>query len=374
MRFAVLKGVQGFGDRLQCLLQAIRYAINTERILVVDWRDTDWTHDPGSFGFDDYFRLRAVRSFGLREFLLYLEHHGSTLSVEPAPWRHKLLDWRYQNWIYSTIFSHAKEDGDEAHNQVITRILDYEQADFDADVVVLPGVYRRRCFYKDVGLMQLSPWAEQRVQALLAAQPELRRFGYDAVHLRGGSKAWAGGYVPLKGLAEQIATTWPDEDHYFERMHTTYSGIAQKHGTLPLLLVSDSQYLVDRWQERFGPCLSLPTFNHVLEESGTHKIQAHTLQAHRISKQDLNLELIRDFTLLCNARTITWDGISLFAKAAVSCRQGGVSLSWLPEAPASAAAAPSAAEDAGDDSSEEAISASPEAPQEATPEPTPSIR
>jgi len=339
MRFAVLKGVQGFGDRLQCLLQAIRYALNTERILVVDWRDTDWTHDPGSFGFDDYFSLPGVRRFGLQEFLLYLEHHGSSLSVEPASWRHKLADWRYQNWVYSTIFNHPKHDDDEALNQTIARIVAYERPDLDADVVVLPGVYRRHCAYRDVGLLRLTPWAEARLQALLASQPQLHRFGYDAVHLRGGSKPWAGGHVPLKDLADQIEKTWPDRDQYFERMHTAYTNITEKHGERPLLLVSDSQLLVDHWQESYGPCINLPTFNHIIEESGTHKIHAHTLKTHQISKQDLNLELIRDFTLLCNARTITWDGISLFSKAAVACRQTGVSLSWLPEAPAPDAAA-----------------------------------
>jgi len=375
MRFAVLKGVQGFGDRLQCLLQAIRYAINTERILVVDWRDTDWTHEATAHGFEAFFRLSGVRSFGLQEFLLYLEHHGSGLSVLPETWRHKLADWRYQNWAYSAIFSHPKEEGDEALNQVIARITAYERPDFEADVVVLPGVYRRHCAYRDVGTMQLTPWAEERLQAMIDPGLQLRRFAYDAVHLRGGSKPWAGGHVPLKDLADHIEKTWPDEDIYFERMHTAYTNIAAKHGALPLLLVSDSQQLVDRWQQRFGPCLHLPTFNAVLEESGTHKISPSTLKQHQINKQQLNLELIRDFVLLTNARTITWDGISLFSKAAVACRQTGVSLSWLPLPAASAEpssngkagtpqAQPTTAETAADEPTTEDISSAPEATAE----------
>lgn len=382
MRFAVLKGVQGFGDRLQCLLQAIRYAINTERILVVDWRDTDWTHEATAQGFEAYFRLSGVRSFGLQEFLLYLEHHGSGLSVLPEPWHHKLADWRYQNWVYSAIFSHPKEEGDEALNQVISRITAYERPDFDADVVVLPGVYRRHCNYRDVGTMQLTPWAEERLQALLASGSALHRFAYDAVHLRGGSKPWAGGHVPLKDLADHIEKTWPDEELYFERMHTAYTNIAAKHGELPLLLVSDSQQLVDRWQQRFGPCLHLPTFNAVLEESGTHKISPSTLKQHQIDKQQLNLELIRDFVLLTNARTITWDGISLFSKAAVACRQTGVSLSWLPLPPASAEpspngkagtpqAEPAAADSGAAEPAVEDISSAPAAAAEPEPAPAP---
>ena len=44
-KFVLLKGMEGFGDRLQCLLQAILYAKSTKRILVVDWSDESWTHD-----------------------------------------------------------------------------------------------------------------------------------------------------------------------------------------------------------------------------------------------------------------------------------------------------------------------------------------
>ena len=45
LKFIVLKGMEGFGDRLQCLLQAIIYAQTTKRILVVDWSDFNWTHE-----------------------------------------------------------------------------------------------------------------------------------------------------------------------------------------------------------------------------------------------------------------------------------------------------------------------------------------
>lgn len=332
MRFAVLKGIQGFGDRLQCLLQAIRYAQHTERILVVDWRDTDWTHDPNQFGFQDFFRLAGVRHFGVEEFCHYVMAHGHELSVTPSTWTHKLTDWRYQNWVYSDIFSHPRTETDEALNQCISEIIEYKRPDLEADVVVLPGVYRRVCNYADVRWLLPSRWLELRLRSLLQPHRELRRFQYDVVHLRGGSKSWAGGYVPLKGLAEQIEKTWPEEDGFFERMHSAYANLVQSMDPMPLLLVSDSQRLSDSWQERYGACLTVPTFNSILEESGTHKLTAQQLQQHAISKADLNVELLRDFVLLTNARSITWDGISLFSKAAVGCKKTGVSLMWLEEA------------------------------------------
>ena len=44
-KFVLFKGMEGFADRLQCLLQIIKYSIATDRTLVIDWRDEDWTHN-----------------------------------------------------------------------------------------------------------------------------------------------------------------------------------------------------------------------------------------------------------------------------------------------------------------------------------------
>lgn len=60
LRFVVFKGFEGFGDRLQCLLQALRYARGTGRLLVVDWRDDLWSHGAG-LDFEDFMEIRGVK-------------------------------------------------------------------------------------------------------------------------------------------------------------------------------------------------------------------------------------------------------------------------------------------------------------------------
>ena len=57
------KGFKGSEIACTCSLQAIRYAQHTERILVVDWRDTDWTHDHQRFGFSEFLRVSGVTCF-----------------------------------------------------------------------------------------------------------------------------------------------------------------------------------------------------------------------------------------------------------------------------------------------------------------------
>ena len=45
MKFVIFKGFEGFGDRLQCLLQIIQYSNITNRILVIDWSDEHWSKE-----------------------------------------------------------------------------------------------------------------------------------------------------------------------------------------------------------------------------------------------------------------------------------------------------------------------------------------
>lgn len=103
MKFAVLKGMEGFGDRLQCLLQAIRYATATGRVLVVDWRDSDWAHDK-RLNFEHYFKFIGLTNFPYEAFERYLDDHLSELTVIPRAWKPRLLHDDYERFIFSPVF------------------------------------------------------------------------------------------------------------------------------------------------------------------------------------------------------------------------------------------------------------------------------
>ena len=65
-----------------------------------------------------------------------------------------------------------------------------------------------------------------------------------------------------------------------------------------------------------GVPLTVPTFNSILEESGTvvrTSLTPRQLQEQKVDKSELNPELIRDFVLLTNARSdhLGWDFVVL---------------------------------------------------------------
>ncbi|MBM5825268.1 MAG: hypothetical protein FJ054_07900 [Cyanobacteria bacterium M_surface_10_m2_119] len=324
LRFVVLKGVQGFGDRLQCLLQAIRYAEISRRHLVIDWRDSDWTHTPEQ-PLHTFFNLKEIGTYGLHEFQIYWQAHADQLSVFPACWAPVLTEANYTSWIYKEIF-HLPDN-----NAILADICAYKTADFDADIVVYPGVGKRTFSYSDLNKLELSNWVKSRIQNFTQANG-LTPGNYDIVHLRGGSKSWCGGHVPLKSLNTSIHERWPDQAAYLDDLWQTYEKSIAQLPSLPLVLLSDQTALAEAWQDRFSCGQSLPNAaGNLIRESGIHKLSAEDLQKHpqAISKEELTLESLRDFVVMLHARKVISDGISLFSRMAERCGAAGVRLMEL---------------------------------------------
>ncbi len=322
MRFVILKGVEGFGDRLQCLLQAIAYARATGRSLVVDWRDNDWTHDP-RHSFGHYFTLSGIQNLGIDPFLDYLNSNCGQLSVHPPAWDGILHDLEFPDFVYEPQFQ--LEDDNERLHEIAKRGC----PDFDADIVVYPGTRVRNFSYADLDHIRLRKWLHDRIRRFLTENNLLYR-QYDVVHLRGGSKRWAGGRVRLASLADAIHKRWPTKEAYLDGLYQRYK---QTAADAPdpgrLVLVTDSKWLGEAWIARFGSGRLLPeTANQHFVKSGTHKLSRINLQSigGNLCKETLNYELIRDFVIMLNARHTIGDGMSLFSQMAAS--GNALSLPW----------------------------------------------
>ena len=328
LRFVVLKGVQGFGDRLQCLLQAIRYARATERYLVVDWRDPDWTHDP-TVPLEHFFSLRGVKTFPMDAFLTLLPHFDPLPEVYPPAWTHKLAAPNYRDWIYKELF--AAEGGNEAFDAIAT----YQRPDFEAPIVVYGGVGKRAFAYSDGKCLVPSRWVRQEIGAAFYNEG-LVPGAFDVVHLRGGSKGWHGGKVPLESLRARIDKAFPSQEAYFSTLKASFEADGGPGGDTVVL--TDSRALGEAWIKHVGGGrLLLETANSTFAESGTHKLSPEALKAvdPQLSKEQLTLEVLRDFTIMLHARRVVSDGVSLFSKMAERCRKAGVRFVPAEELPSS---------------------------------------
>jgi len=319
MKFAVLKGREGFGDRLQCLLQAIRYAIATGRVLVVDWRDSDWAHDK-RLNFEHYFKFSGLTNFPYEAFERYLEDHLGNLTVVPRAWKPHLLDDDYERFISSPVF---QMDNSE---QRIWKIANWKLDDLEEDIVVLPFKGLRTWSYQDFGTVVVQPWIEERIRHYAVSQG-LQSGGYGVIHLRAGSKTWAGGWEEGNhALTKTIQEKFPSLEVYLETVHKdqlSKQKWAQKAASdakpdeqPDLIILSDSAWIAEEWRGRYGvgrslDCADIGEFRNL---SGSHKASPERLTEIGCSKAELNYETLLDFYLILNARYVARDGISLFSQ------------------------------------------------------------
>lgn len=326
MRFVVFKGTAGWGDRLQCLLMVIRYAKATGRYLVMDWRDIEWAHN-GVENFDDYLHLSSsngqLKTMNFKAFFELFQNTDLRDRTYPKIWQHQMVSHEFKDWLYMPLFCMAE------HGKSMDDIAGFRKDDFEQDVVVYAGTGFRSFAYADFGHITLNRWLSEEVKQY-AKRQNLSSKNYDVIHLRGGSKKWAGGHVALKSLAQQIDTQFPDLQAYFKTVHAKYQELKAKNPEQRrVCIVSDSKWLAEQWISTYkiGEYLD-HSFQSGMEGSGIHEANEAALKARGSSKYQVNRESLRDFAVMLNARFVAFDGVSLFSALSTPC-SSAANNSWI---------------------------------------------
>lgn len=316
LRFVVLKGHAGFGDRLAILMNAIAYARATDRFLVVDWRDKTWTHDTSLPG-DHYFSLPGVKTFSIEDFLAYFEAYRDHLSVTPQPWRYRMSDPDFDDYATKKIFLASEKQS------VFSKILQDKTADFTEDIVVYTGYGNYLILNQYFSFFNPSRWVTDAVRQF-AQRESLTQNAYDVVHLRAGNKPWAGGDLSDTGekFAEKIKSNWPELDPYLDELNNRYMTLPNRKSDL--IILTDSAWLGRQWIKRFDCGRMLPCFNTKLSGSGLHKLNRSDLADTGVDKEHLNYETLRDFFVMLNAENVIHDGHSKFSITASDINKAGI--------------------------------------------------
>ena len=305
-KFCLLKGKEGWGDRLQCLMEAITYAEKTNRHLVLDWRDDDWCHDKTEET-SEYFTIVGNSEYSREKFFEYYKRNKSSMRVAPRDWVDKVTDAEYDKYIYRKNLQFGRG------NQILYKIATQGIADFPHEVVVYPSSGDRSWSWASLSKIKLSvPMETLVIRTFSQLDISLRQ--YNVVHLRGGSKNWMGGHVGQKKLREKINSKFPTKDSYFDFLYNKYK---QFDTSLPLIILSDSRVIADEWIDRYGCGILLDdTHNFSFSKCGTHKIKPNEMGD--LSKRTLNMETLRDFTLMIGAKSLSHDGLSYFSNMGFS--------------------------------------------------------
>ena len=255
----------------------------------------------------------------------------SNLTVYPNIWKNYMLDENIKDFIYKNIFQ-INNSGED----IIRKISNLEAKDFEEDVVVVPSKGIRTFNYNVFKYIEFNKWIENKIRNFVLEKKLISK-KYDVIHLRAGSKPWANGDPENNTIRKHIEDNFPNLESYldyvfqqYKKMLKTNSEHDLKDGHIKkvafskqsstefsLFLISDSDWLIGKWIERFGIGTSIRNeTSKFRSKSGTHKLSKVELELDKTDKVNLNYNLILDFHFMLNARHVISDNFSLFSKMA----------------------------------------------------------
>jgi len=293
-KYIYQKGIQGFGDRLQCLLQSIGIAKRTGRILVIDWEDEQWCHNL-AHDFHYFFQLHGIRWMTKQDFL----HNAKCQTFYPEVWSMQSLANRPTDKLFEKPYDHV--------------LLNSWPKNLDEiDCLVHGCTSRRDWTYNMSTHMRLQQSVLATIHHHFESMGLPRKTPYTVVHLRGGDRL-------------RIANT--NSDTYIQQILTTFNtevtGDARRR---PVVVVSDEPSLIDKWRNVYeGEILVNQSESQRTEcfktfSVGLHNLKPEDLHCEDLQKKDLNVAMLRDFLLVANAAHIVCDGESFFSTMARDCK------------------------------------------------------
>jgi hypothetical protein len=263
MKYLIVKGWLGFGDRLESLKMAVDYAQKYNLKIYVDWSDSMWSH--GDENFYTYFKLNMPS-------LASLDEIPEDASVYPEYWKNHIKDPITQELLNSD-------------NGKLGLSLGVLNKEFPADVVVFSSIghrtlYHDSKFFADV-FRVVEPTILQKVRQRKQAYPVEKSWG---IHIRGTDRL-----RPHKRMLSVQSLV---------SLSVSYGAMNGPYMTV----VSDDKENAMVWK-RFYPQSFLASELSVQQDSlaGNHNLSKDKL---KFTKHEMNIDMLADFFTLASTSQI----------------------------------------------------------------------
>jgi hypothetical protein len=264
MKYLIVKGALGFGDRLESLKMAVAYALHYNLQIYVDWRDPLWSH--GSIDFYTYFKLINM------PVLNSLEDIPGDATYYPPYWKGNLE----KHVTHDFMLEHKDDKLD----------LGVLKDPYNADVVVFSSIGVRTLYIDSGFFANVFRVVDTRI---------LNKINYHASHKQ-LSKSWG---VHIRGT---------DRARRLSRRLTTIQSIVLGFTTMGgmnqtnIVAVSDDKEQLEIWK-RYYPQSYIVSEHSVRYASleGNHNISRDNLQ---FTKDEMNVDSLVDFFVLAKCERI----------------------------------------------------------------------
>jgi hypothetical protein len=264
MKYLVVKGCLGFGDRLESLKMAVAYALHYNLRIYVDWRDPMWSH--GSSDFYTYFKLINM------PVLSSLEDIPADATYYPPYWKGNLE----KHVTHDFMLEHKDDKLD----------LGVLKDPYDADVVVFPSVGVRTLYIDSGFFANVFRVVDNRILNKVAYHSSQKQLDKSwGVHIRGTDRA--------RRLSRRLTGI-----QSIVLGFTTMGGMNQTN----IVAVSDDKEQLEIWR-RYYPQSYVVSEHSVKYASleGNHNISKDNLQ---FTKDEMNVDSLVDFFVLAKCERI----------------------------------------------------------------------
>jgi len=263
MKYLVVKGWLGFGDRLETLKMAVKFALDRNLKIYVDWKDEMWSH--GDESFYTYFKLINM------PVLESLDDIPEDATYYPEYWKDHIKEPLTMDII------NKKQD--------LKLDLGMLGNEYPADVVVVSSI-GMRSLYEDSGFFaNVFRLVDQRIITKLRQRksryPIEQSWG---IHIRGTDR--------LRSHKRTISVQ-------------SIASLVTCHGGLngvKMTVVSDDKENAEIWK-RYYPESFLVSELSIQQESiaGNHNLSKDKL---KFTKDEMNVDALTDFFTLCLTQRI----------------------------------------------------------------------
>jgi len=260
MKYLIVKGVLGFGDRLQSLKMCIKYALKHNLQIYVDWSDPIWSHNGETFY--TYFNLVNI------PVLNSLDDIPEDASVFPPVWKGYLKG-------YPDI------DLNTSNKEVTFGYID-EQV-FDADVFVYLCNDYRYIFEDSQFFANVFRVTDSRI--IQKVRNRVQRYNLKStigIHLRGTDRA--------RKL---------DRSHRMAGMNIRMMSMGLLNGQ-SFVAVSDDPEYIKIWRAKY----SFPILTEVGSLGGKQGVHNQSKDSLTVTKDQLNVDLLVDFFTLASCKGV----------------------------------------------------------------------
>ena len=268
MKYLVVKGWLGFGDRLESLKMAVKYAIDNNLQIYVDWTDRYIRHTDESFY--TYFNLVNMPT------LNSLDDIPADATYYPSYWK---------NNIHEPMTDELYKKRKELNLNIGTLNTDLKN-NFDADVIVLSCFGLRTLFPNSIFFANVFRVINPKIiEEVLNRQQKYNLSSCTGIHIRGTDRIT---YKNNKG--RQLPR------QYLSLNVFTYGKNKQQ------IVVSDDNDSLKIWKNMNPNAIILTSLSlQILHKGALHEISPEKLE---ISKNDLNIDMLVDFFTLSSCEQV----------------------------------------------------------------------